>query len=72
MQRRTLLAGTAALAAAPLLPARAQAAKTKIVWWHAMTAALGEQVNATSPTRSMPARTRSRCSRSTKAAMPTC
>ena len=44
MQRRTLLAGTAALAAAPLLPARAQAAKTKIVWWHAMTAALGEQV----------------------------
>ncbi len=44
MQRRTLLAGTAALAATPLLPARAQAAKTKIVWWHAMTAALGEQV----------------------------
>jgi len=44
MQRRTLLAGTAALAAAPLLHARAQAAKTKIVWWHAMTAALGEQV----------------------------
>jgi sn-glycerol 3-phosphate transport system substrate-binding protein len=44
MQRRTLLAGTAALAAAPLLPARAQAAKTTIVWWHAMTAALGEQV----------------------------
>jgi sn-glycerol 3-phosphate transport system substrate-binding protein len=47
MHRRTLLAGTAALAAAPLLrvPAQAQAAKTKIVWWHAMTAALGEQVN---------------------------
>ena len=44
MHRRTLLAGTAALAATPLLPARAQAAKTKIVWWHAMTAALGEQV----------------------------
>ena len=47
MQRRTLLAGTAALATAPLLRARAQApaARTKIVWWHAMTAALGEQVN---------------------------
>ena len=30
-------------AAAPR-PAQAQAAKTKIVWWHAMTAALGEQV----------------------------
>jgi sn-glycerol 3-phosphate transport system substrate-binding protein len=44
MHRRTLIAGTAALAAAPLLPARAQAAKTRIVWWHAMTAALGEQV----------------------------
>jgi sn-glycerol 3-phosphate transport system substrate-binding protein len=44
MLRRTLIAGTAALAATPLLPARAQAAKTKIVWWHAMTAALGEQV----------------------------
>ncbi len=45
MQRRTLLAGTAALAAAPLIRARAQAAKTKIVWWHAMTAANAEQVN---------------------------
>ena len=47
MQRRTLLAGTAALAAAPLLPARAQPAKTTIVWWHAMTAALGAQVTRT-------------------------
>jgi sn-glycerol 3-phosphate transport system substrate-binding protein len=45
MKRRTLLAGTAALAAAPLMRARAQAAKTKIVWWHAMTASLGEAVN---------------------------
>ena len=47
MKRRTLLAGTAALAAAPLLrvPAQAQAAKTKIVWWHAMTAANADQVN---------------------------
>jgi sn-glycerol 3-phosphate transport system substrate-binding protein len=54
MQRRTLLSGAAALAAAPLLHARAQTAntttanttatKTTIVWWHAMTAALGEQV----------------------------
>jgi len=45
MKRRTLLAGTAALAAAPLVSTRAQAAKTKIVWWHAMTAANAEQVN---------------------------
>ena len=47
MQRRTLLAGTAALAATPLtrVAAQAPAEKTKIVWWHAMTAALGEQVN---------------------------
>jgi sn-glycerol 3-phosphate transport system substrate-binding protein len=44
MQRRTLLSGTAALAAAPLMRARAQEAKVKIVWWHAMTASLGEQV----------------------------
>jgi sn-glycerol 3-phosphate transport system substrate-binding protein len=44
MQRRTLLSGAAALAAAPLLQARAQGARTKIVWWHAMTASLGEQV----------------------------
>ena len=46
MKRRTLLAGTAAFAAAPLVrPAGAQAAKTKIVWWHAMTGRLGDQVN---------------------------
>jgi sn-glycerol 3-phosphate transport system substrate-binding protein len=43
MKRRTLLAGTAALAAAPAIGRAAE--KTKIVWWHAMTAALGEQVN---------------------------
>jgi len=45
MKRRTLLAGTAALAAAPLIrPARAQAAKTNVIFWHAMTGVLGEQV----------------------------
>jgi sn-glycerol 3-phosphate transport system substrate-binding protein len=43
MQRRTLLAGAAALAAAPAVGRAAE--KTKIVWWHAMTAALGEEVN---------------------------
>src|SRR5271156_4253401 len=42
MHRRTLLA---AAAAAPLIrPARAQPARTKIVWWHAMTAALAQEV----------------------------
>jgi sn-glycerol 3-phosphate transport system substrate-binding protein len=41
MKRRTLLAAPIALAAT-----RARAAdKTKIVWWHAMTAALAEEVN---------------------------
>jgi sn-glycerol 3-phosphate transport system substrate-binding protein len=51
MHRRTLLAASAAAAATPLIrPARAQpattnSAKTKIVWWHAMTAALGLEVN---------------------------
>ncbi|MBN8905807.1 MAG: sn-glycerol-3-phosphate ABC transporter substrate-binding protein UgpB [Rhodospirillales bacterium] len=44
MRRRTLLAGSAALAAVPLLPARA-AGKTTIVWWHAMTAQLADEVN---------------------------
>src|SRR6516165_3359660 len=43
MKRRTLLAGTAALVAAPAIDRAAE--KTKIVWWHAMTAALGEQVD---------------------------
>jgi sn-glycerol 3-phosphate transport system substrate-binding protein len=43
MKRRTVLAGAAVLATvAPV--ARAQG-KTKIVWWHAMPAALGEEVN---------------------------
>jgi sn-glycerol 3-phosphate transport system substrate-binding protein len=49
MQRRTLLAGSAALAIAPLASApstRARAAeKTRVVWWHAMTADLGNEVN---------------------------
>jgi sn-glycerol 3-phosphate transport system substrate-binding protein len=44
MKRRTLLTGAAMLAAAPLSGTFAQA-KTKIVWWHAMSAALGEEVN---------------------------
>jgi sn-glycerol 3-phosphate transport system substrate-binding protein len=43
MKRRTMLAGTAALAATPVIGRAAD--KTKIVWWHAMTAALGDQVN---------------------------
>jgi sn-glycerol 3-phosphate transport system substrate-binding protein len=46
MHRRTLLAASAAVAAAPLIrPAHAQAAKTRIVWWHAMTAALDQEVH---------------------------
>ncbi len=45
MLRRTLLAGSAALAALPLTQPRAQGAKTQIVWWHAMTAALADEVN---------------------------
>ena len=43
MKRRALLAGSAALAAAPYATAHA-ADKIKIVWWHAMTAALAEQL----------------------------
>lgn len=45
LHRRTLLAGSAALAAAPLVPAQAQGAKTKVVLWHAMTANLAAQLN---------------------------
>ena len=48
MQRRTLLTGAAALVAAPLaapISAHAQAAKTKIVLWHALTGANGEEIN---------------------------
>ena len=45
MNRRTLLAGAAALAATPALPALAQASRTRVVFWHAMTAALNEEVN---------------------------
>ena len=43
MNCRTLLAGVAAVAATPAIGRAAE--KTKIVWWHAMTASLGEQVN---------------------------
>jgi sn-glycerol 3-phosphate transport system substrate-binding protein len=43
MKRRTLLAGTVALAATSTVARAAE--KTKIVWWHAMTATLGEEVN---------------------------
>ena len=42
MNRRTLLAGAAALAAAP---ARAQAGRTRLVFWHAMNGALNDEVN---------------------------
>ena len=43
MLRRSLLGGAAALSLAPA--ARAQAGRTKVVFWHAMTAALNEEVN---------------------------
>ena len=44
--RRTLLTGAAALAILPAtVPARAQGARTPIVWWHAMTGANNDVVN---------------------------
>jgi sn-glycerol 3-phosphate transport system substrate-binding protein len=47
MKRRSLLAGAPGLAAAQVgRPVLAQVAKTRIVWWHAMTGPLGDQVNA--------------------------
>lgn len=42
MYRRSLLAGAAALAA---VPAFAQGARTRVVFWHAMNAPLGDEVN---------------------------
>lgn len=46
MKRRILLTGAAALAASPLVAARAQdAARTKIVFWHAMTGANNDEIN---------------------------
>jgi sn-glycerol 3-phosphate transport system substrate-binding protein len=47
MKRRTLLASATATAIAGAIPARAraQATRTNIVFWHAMTAALNDEVN---------------------------
>ena len=45
MKRRTLLASTAAFAALPLARPAAAQARTRMVWWHAMTAALADEVN---------------------------
>ena len=44
MYRRSLIGGAAALALAPAA-VRAQSGKTRVVFWHAMTASLGEEVN---------------------------
>jgi len=44
MKRRRLLAGAAALAASSSVGRAAE--KTKIVWWHAMTAALGRPIRS--------------------------
>ena len=44
MNRRSLLAGAAALAASPAA-SHAQGARTPIVWWHAMTGANNDEVN---------------------------
>ena len=47
MKRRTMLAGAAALAVSPVVVpgARAQAGKTKIVFWHAMNGVNGDEIN---------------------------
>ena len=44
MYRRSLLAGAAALAAAPAL-AQGAGGRTRVVFWHAMNAPLGDEVN---------------------------
>ncbi len=45
MNRRTLLAGAAALAASPAIVHAQDTAKTKIVFWHAMTGANNDEIN---------------------------
>ncbi len=45
MHRRTLLAGAAAFAAAPALAQTPSAGRTRVVFWHAMNAPLGDEVN---------------------------
>lgn len=45
MQRRTLLTGAAALAATPATVWAQATGKTKIVFWHAMTGANGDEIN---------------------------
>lgn len=45
MKRRTLLGGAAALAAAPYVRVRAEEARTRIVFWHAMTGANNDEIN---------------------------
>jgi sn-glycerol 3-phosphate transport system substrate-binding protein len=44
MKRRTLLAGSVALAA-PFAAPRAQGAKIPLTWWHAMTGANADEIN---------------------------
>lgn len=44
MKRRTLMGGAAALAAGATLPAAAQAPRTRIIFWHAMTGALADEI----------------------------
>ncbi len=45
MKRRTLMAGAAALAAAPALrPATAQGGRTRVTFWHGMNGPLGDEV----------------------------
>ncbi len=44
MKRRALLAGAAAVSAAPLLPSARAAAPVAITWWHSMSGALADQI----------------------------
>lgn len=47
MKRRTLLGGAVALASYPMMPqrGRAQASRTRIVFWHAMTGANNDEID---------------------------
>ncbi|MFL5252911.1 MAG: hypothetical protein ACJ8AI_08460 [Rhodopila sp.] len=70
MRRRSLLAAPLGLAPMMLPSVRARAAdKTKIVWWHAMTAALADEVNRIADGFNASQSDYDR--RSTRAAMPT-
>jgi sn-glycerol 3-phosphate transport system substrate-binding protein len=45
MKRRTLIAASGAVPLAAASRAHGQSAKTQVIWWHAMTGVLADELN---------------------------